>query len=325
MTTTWSIPASVRAALQRRWERGEFLTRLADATPWEPVDIPIRTPTASDVAHQFLQVQQWATQWRAVDAQTMQQSVDSLDAADSRLEGARNDLGMALHARYMEFGRPADLEAAIDQLTDLAAAVQRSSTNRGAILCNLASALLSRYNLGGTSADLHWACELTERAVRQASIGKAERAEYYLSLCKATFALLVTGAAGSYESCLQLLNQAEQLSAERTYRERLRVLRANVHVEQYRITGQPECLARALTGLPEKWHLNGKSAEALPELLVMAAEVLSDLYELMGATAGDGVGPSAASAGSVPSPGGVATDVDRAGHNRVGIGPQVRT
>ena len=71
MTATWSTPVSVRAALQRRWERGEFLTRLAHSTPWEPVDIPIRTPTAGDVAHQFAQVQQWVAQWHAVGASAM--------------------------------------------------------------------------------------------------------------------------------------------------------------------------------------------------------------------------------------------------------------
>jgi len=73
MTTTnkWSAPADIRAALRRRWERGDFLARVADATPWEPVDIAIRTPTASDVAHHFAAVQQWVAEWRAAEDSTL--------------------------------------------------------------------------------------------------------------------------------------------------------------------------------------------------------------------------------------------------------------
>ncbi|MFF4575681.1 hypothetical protein [Streptomyces sp. NPDC001410] len=211
-----------------------------------------------------------------------QRGLACLAVEDERYAGARNDLGMAFHARYQEFGRIADLETAIDMLGDLAAAVVRTSPNRGPILSNLASALYSRYHLRGAADDLSRSRELTERAVRQASISRAERANYYLLLCQVMCSLFVVGEGGSYESCLEALDQAERLSAERGHRERLRALRVHLHMEQYRLTGQQEYLARARAELPDVWDLSGVADWDLPELLILAGDVLSELYELMG-------------------------------------------
>lgn len=211
-----------------------------------------------------------------------QRGLASLAVGDDRWEGARSDLAMAFHARYQESGRAADLKAAIDVLGGLAAAVARASPARGVILINLASALCSRYKLRGTADDLSRARELAERAVRQASLSRAERADYYLELCQVMWTQFFAGEGGSYESCLQALDQAERLSVERGHRERLRAVRAYVHMEQYRLTGRHEFLARASGELPELWDLSGVADSDLPELLLMAGGVLSELYELMG-------------------------------------------
>ena len=64
---SWPTVADVTALLRRRWERGDFLTSLATDTPWTPVEIPIRTPSAGDVTHRFPEVQEWVTRWRAAE------------------------------------------------------------------------------------------------------------------------------------------------------------------------------------------------------------------------------------------------------------------
>ncbi|GAA0452896.1 hypothetical protein Aca07nite_67850 [Actinoplanes capillaceus] len=66
-TKAWPAPADLVSQLRRRWDRGDFLTDLATDTPWTPVGLPIRTPTAADITNRFAEVQQWVTAWRAAE------------------------------------------------------------------------------------------------------------------------------------------------------------------------------------------------------------------------------------------------------------------
>ena len=66
-TSTWTAPADVVATLRRRWERGEFLAMLARSTPWEPLALPLRAPTAGQLAGDFAAAQSWVRDWRAAD------------------------------------------------------------------------------------------------------------------------------------------------------------------------------------------------------------------------------------------------------------------
>ena len=50
LVTDWSTPDSVRARLRRRWDTGHPLTERARGAPFAPVDLPIRGPTASELA-----------------------------------------------------------------------------------------------------------------------------------------------------------------------------------------------------------------------------------------------------------------------------------
>jgi hypothetical protein len=57
----------VVATLRRRWDRGDFLTMIARRSPWEPLAVPIRAPTAGQLANHFGAAQTWVREWRAVD------------------------------------------------------------------------------------------------------------------------------------------------------------------------------------------------------------------------------------------------------------------
>lgn len=62
----WTAPDDIARKLRRRWERGEFLSRFASGTPWEPLVFGLRGPTARDTAARFDDVRAWAEQWRRV-------------------------------------------------------------------------------------------------------------------------------------------------------------------------------------------------------------------------------------------------------------------
>jgi hypothetical protein len=58
----WSTVADIRAALRRRWDRGELLSALVGGEGWEPIRVPLRAPTSREMATDFGAVQDWATQ-----------------------------------------------------------------------------------------------------------------------------------------------------------------------------------------------------------------------------------------------------------------------
>jgi len=62
---TWTTPASLRARLRKRWERGDFLTAAVEP-PHEPL-FPLRTtlkgPTSRELADDFSRVQTWIAEW----------------------------------------------------------------------------------------------------------------------------------------------------------------------------------------------------------------------------------------------------------------------
>jgi hypothetical protein len=66
-TPGWTSPDDVIAALRRRWDRGDFLTMIALGSPWEPLAVPLRTPTAGQLADHFGAAQTWMGRWRGVD------------------------------------------------------------------------------------------------------------------------------------------------------------------------------------------------------------------------------------------------------------------
>src|SRR4051812_22469673 len=68
---SWTTPADVIATLRRRWERGDFLTAVAADTPWVPIELPIRGPSAAEIAADFAAVREWADRWRSADTRSL--------------------------------------------------------------------------------------------------------------------------------------------------------------------------------------------------------------------------------------------------------------
>ncbi|CAB4983209.1 unannotated protein [freshwater metagenome] len=62
---SWSTPADVVASLRRRWDSGSLLARYASGDEWEPIGVPLRAPTATEVASDFGAVQDWVRSWIA--------------------------------------------------------------------------------------------------------------------------------------------------------------------------------------------------------------------------------------------------------------------
>lgn len=66
---SWSTVEDLRAALQRRWDKGDLLRAAATDGPWEPIRVPLRSPSAREVAADFGAAQEWAAKLhRAADA-----------------------------------------------------------------------------------------------------------------------------------------------------------------------------------------------------------------------------------------------------------------
>lgn len=63
----WTTRVDVIARLRRRWDSGELLVAFAGGTALLPLDVPLRGPTARDVAADFTAVREWVQGWRASD------------------------------------------------------------------------------------------------------------------------------------------------------------------------------------------------------------------------------------------------------------------
>ncbi|MET7423625.1 DUF3322 domain-containing protein [Dactylosporangium sp. NPDC005555] len=63
----WTTPTDVTDVLRRRWDRGDFLAASMADADWQPVAVPIRAPTAREIADAFAAAQSWADRWRAAD------------------------------------------------------------------------------------------------------------------------------------------------------------------------------------------------------------------------------------------------------------------
>jgi len=59
----WSRPADVRAWLEKKWLSGALLTAFAESRDWEPIGLPVRGPTAGEIAGRLAEVQNWAAEW----------------------------------------------------------------------------------------------------------------------------------------------------------------------------------------------------------------------------------------------------------------------
>jgi hypothetical protein len=63
----WTELSDVVAVLRRRWVAGPWLTSAAAGPAWEPFAVPLRGPTATQLANQFGEVRDWVSRWRTAE------------------------------------------------------------------------------------------------------------------------------------------------------------------------------------------------------------------------------------------------------------------
>lgn len=64
-TAGWTTPDDVRERLLKRWTRGEFLRARAQGVPFEPLRVPLRGPSSSDLGDRLPEVREWVKVVRA--------------------------------------------------------------------------------------------------------------------------------------------------------------------------------------------------------------------------------------------------------------------
>jgi len=57
---SWTTPADITAAIEKRWQRGDILAARITGVPLFPLHVRLKQPTARDIANRFGDVQDWA-------------------------------------------------------------------------------------------------------------------------------------------------------------------------------------------------------------------------------------------------------------------------
>lgn len=63
----WTTRKDVEAGLLRKWRAGRYLAALASEEPWTPLGIPLRGPSAREIAQDMAAAQSWVQAWRRSD------------------------------------------------------------------------------------------------------------------------------------------------------------------------------------------------------------------------------------------------------------------
>ncbi|MDT4332770.1 Wadjet anti-phage system protein JetD domain-containing protein [Methylomonas sp. MED-D] len=107
----WTLPAELRAELDKRWQRGQILTESLVPSGLFPLRIPLKPPSPTQLAADFSAVQAWVEPWLAVEAKHF--AVEWRDI-NHRLSG-RNRLPAAV-----VFDKPDDAAAYLKKAKELA-------------------------------------------------------------------------------------------------------------------------------------------------------------------------------------------------------------
>jgi hypothetical protein len=66
----WTRQPDVVALLRKRWDSGSYLAAMA-AGQWQPLEVPLRGPTATQLAQSFGDAQDWARAWTLADPRVL--------------------------------------------------------------------------------------------------------------------------------------------------------------------------------------------------------------------------------------------------------------
>jgi hypothetical protein len=62
MSNGWTTPADIVARVKRRWNDGSLLRRYAAREPFEPIEVPLRGPKASEIGDDLSAARRWVTE-----------------------------------------------------------------------------------------------------------------------------------------------------------------------------------------------------------------------------------------------------------------------
>lgn len=107
----WTLPAELRAELDKRWQRGQILAESLAPSGLFPLRIPLKSPSPAQLAADFTAVQVWVEPWLAVEDKHFAVEWRSIN---HRLSG-RNRLPAAV-----VFDQPDDAAAYLKKAKELA-------------------------------------------------------------------------------------------------------------------------------------------------------------------------------------------------------------
>lgn len=64
MTTFWTEVADLTERLRKRWATGRYLRAYAQREPWQPITLPVKAPTATELLEDFDRSVRWAERFR---------------------------------------------------------------------------------------------------------------------------------------------------------------------------------------------------------------------------------------------------------------------
>ncbi|MED5803349.1 Wadjet anti-phage system protein JetD domain-containing protein [Gordonia sp. Z-3] len=116
MSRTWSTPDDIAAKVRRRWDDGSLLRAHADRKPFEPIEVPLRGPTASEIGADVGAAREWVTaldagrrddrrytlQWQSVGGRHVGRNQLPARAVVSSFEQAWALLGVAATVRRFD-------------------------------------------------------------------------------------------------------------------------------------------------------------------------------------------------------------------------------
>jgi hypothetical protein len=62
--TKWTTPDDVERTLRRQWDTGRALAAYGEGAAWQPLGVPLRGPTAGELAAELERARSWAATWR---------------------------------------------------------------------------------------------------------------------------------------------------------------------------------------------------------------------------------------------------------------------
>jgi len=113
--TSWTRNEDIRKRLEKKWYKGEILAQCVSSQPFEPLRIPVKYPTAKELAHKFEEARNWVThltdhggkdnqinftiEWQEINHHTLGKNKIPKAVIFQTLDDILSYLGRTIHAR----------------------------------------------------------------------------------------------------------------------------------------------------------------------------------------------------------------------------------